>query len=361
LQGLAGLAFIVVILIIASALFRGGWEVLSIAVLPIGVLAAAEWLRRVTPEDRLILYSDRMELLDLGSRRSEFKWSDVVAIHWPKQRDVKIPIRIEVAPNESETARSIRVSLQEISRDDRLALIRYLRTAASQAKHECWSKFCYMAAVPLAEACQAAEPETGDEKPPDGDRSLPSTFMRRYGKLCKRHPFLAGLAVPLCVPLFLSRRIWWTLSVYLAISALINIRLVWGFWASPFTEMILGVSAASFVMGCLSPSRAMITGTRQDEVSGSHLWLALGLVFVPLLANAAVKGWIPIQMGQYIVLVGYCVLHAPIVIHLWRRKARERRDGPRLEADALRRWEIYESTGHLPDAEPRDAVVGAMG
>jgi hypothetical protein len=116
LQGLAGFAFIVVILIIASALFRREWEALGLAVLPIGLLAGIEWLRRLTPEDHVILYPDRMALFDIGSRRSEVRWSDVVAIHWPKQRDGKIPIRIEVASERNESSRSVRVSLQEISR-----------------------------------------------------------------------------------------------------------------------------------------------------------------------------------------------------------------------------------------------------
>jgi hypothetical protein len=125
--------------------------------------------------------------------------------------------------------------------------------------------------------------------------------------------------------------------------------------------MVLGVSAVSFVLGCLSPSHGMFSGDREDAVSGSHFWLALGLICAPLIGNAAWKGWIPMELGAYSVLLGYCALHAPVFVHLWKRRAREQRNGPRSEADALRRWESYETTGHLPPAEPGDAVVGAMG
>jgi hypothetical protein len=64
--------------------------------------------------------------------------------------------------------------------------------------------------------------------------------------------------------------------------------------------------------------------------------------------NAAARGWISAEIVKYAVLAGFFVLHAPIVVHLIKMKTRERKEGPRLEADALRRWAAYETTGQLP-------------
>jgi hypothetical protein len=144
--------------------------------------------------------------------------------------------------------------------------------------------------------------------------------------------------------------VWWTLSAHLAISALVNIRLVWGHWASPFTETILGVSAAALALGCLAPSRTFLSGDEASNIKGVHFWLALGVIITPLVGNAAVKGWVPIGIGKYLVMSGYFILHAPILIHRWKQIRREKRDRPRLEADAVRRWAVYEATGRLPEA-----------
>lgn len=360
LKGLLGFASVIMVPIAIIGILKGDWDAIWLLALLIAGLAGVEWLRRITPADHVILHADRIELLALGSRRSVVNWSDVIAIHWPTGRDARIPIGIVVGGEERTASRTIRVGLQEISHHDRLTLIRYLRAAAN-VDQKGWSKFCYKRAIPLAEACQGIRDTDIDGMETAGCQSSPDSLMRGYCNLFKRRPFLAGLLVPLCAPRFLSRKMWWTLSIHLAVSALINIRLVWGQWASPFTEMILGVSAACLVLGCLAPSRAFLSRKGEVPVSGVHFWLGLALTVVPFIGNAGVKAWIPLAIAKYVVLAGFFMLQTPIFIHLLKLKARERREGPRLEAEALRRWTVYETTGQLPDADPAGSAVRVAG
>lgn len=356
LYGLLGFMTSFLAPVVAFAVFRRGeWGTLCFLAVPIAGVGAIELLRRLTPEACVVLYPDRMDVLGIGSRRTVVHWPDVVAVHWPSSRDTRIPIRIQVPVKDGKGHRTIRVSLRDISRDERLALIRYLRAVAAGADQTGWHAFCYKQAIPVAESCQAKKQE-GDSASADA-RSSEDAAMRRFTSLGKCYPFLAGIAVPLFIPKFLSRTMWWTLSAQLAISALVNIRLVWGQWASPFTEIVLGTAATCFALGCLAPSRALLSPANAPRVKGVQFWLWLGVTCVPLLGNAAVKGWIPVAVVKYLGIVGYCVLHVPLFLHGWKLKRQERRDAARLEADGQRRWAVYEATHQLPPAEAVDGAV----
>jgi hypothetical protein len=67
--------------------------------------------------------------------------------------------------------------------------------------------------------------------------------------------------------------------------------------------------------------------------------------------NAADIAAIPKQFVGWVFFGGLFLVFLPILIDQLRQERRERRRAPELEADALRRWAVYESTGRLPESE----------
>lgn len=143
-----------------------------------------------------------------------------------------------------------------------------------------------------------------------------------------------------------------------AISGAVNIRLVWGVWASPFTEIVLGFAAGLFCLGLLARSkiedRSRSEGVPPLLTVGS---LALAIIGGPLLGNAMAIGWVQIPKAAA-GLIGpgfYFVLLFPAFFAAARRRRTEKKQAAALEADAMCRWEAYVQTGTLPDAAEHDA------
>jgi len=149
------------------------------------------------------------------------------------------------------------------------------------------------------------------------------------------------------------------MAAIIAISGAINIRLVWGVWASPFTEIVMGFAAGLFCVGLLAPSKIKVRNRSEDVppllTVGS---LALAIIGGPLLGNAMVIGWVqvPKEVAGLISLSFWLVLLFPAFFVAVRRRRTEKRQMAALEADAIRRWEAYVQTGTLPDAAEHDAA-----
>jgi hypothetical protein len=231
-----------------------------------------------------------------------------------------------------------------------LTFIRYLRLTGAEVEQTGWPTFCDKFAVPLVETCQR---ESNDaEKGVDKFSSQPEEVINR---LVKHRPLLAELLSPLIVLWMIGRRVsrkmWWLVAANLAISAVVNIRLVWGFWASPFSEFILGTAGAMFLLGMFATPDGPDEKRRGIDLPGVPFWFAVALIGGPFVMNAAVLGWIPQIFGMCCVSLVCLCLMAPCYIGGWKAKRREKQNRPARKADALRRWEVYQRTAHLPSSE----------
>jgi hypothetical protein len=341
LAAMAGLSALLVVPIGATFVAQGNWVGLFFLAIPAVAVAVGKWFARITPEDYAVLYGDRMELPGYGKKKTVFHWSDVRRIRWPTRRDLDAPIRVMVPRGKERIAPWIPLELNNVSAADRVRLIRYLRERGAEVEQEGWPKFCYRHAIPLVEACQRAEAALGAEGAPETCPSLPGTYGPWLSRLVRRHPFLAGMLGPLWILSLVSRKMWWTTSAMIGLSAVINIGLVWGRWAFRLTGICLGFAAAMFLAGFLAPRETDRSKNADEQFPSAPYWLALVVIGMPLLANAGALGWVPPQLAEYGVMGGILILFAPGFIYLRKRSQRDRQRGPALEADALRRWAVY--------------------
>ena len=248
--------------------------------IPAALFVVLKWLRSFTPEDHAILYADRMELPHGGSERSVVLWSEVETIQWPTSRPAK-SIRLIFGAREDKSQERMHVGLSDISRTDRLTRIGYIHLAGAEAEQENWAVFCYRVAVPLLQACRKSG--TGVDGTEDGGatRTRPGSVSKWANALADRRPFLTGIASPLLFVLLLptlasmaSRRTYWIVSALVSISAVVNIRLVWGSWASPFTEICFAL-AGTLKVATPGPKYSIMLPTPPLTV---RIWSTLSII-----------------------------------------------------------------------------------
>ncbi len=348
---MAGFGCLVMVPISASIIAQGDWGGLLLLAIPAAILAVGKWADRIEPEDHAVLYPDRMEFPGHGTHKTVFYWSEVTGIRWPTLREEDPDVMIKVPREEEKVLPWIRVGLRHVSPADRLKLIRHLREKGAQVEQERWPRFCHRCAVPLVEALQRLEGAAASGGEPDTPDSSLGALSQGPWRLVKRHPFLAGLLSPLFLVWMVSRSTWWTLSALVALSALVNIRLIWGRWVSPFTEACLGFAGVLFLFGLVTPKNFALLRGRACPPRVAVCSLGVLLFGLPLMVNALALGWIPGQLGKWLGYLGLFLVALPIIIEIQKQKRRERQRAPELEADALRRWAVYESTGRLPESE----------
>ena len=324
------------------AMLRGEWAGLLCVTSLAAIVALIRLVGRIEPEDHVILYPDRMEWPGYGTRKIVYRWSEVQGIRWPSGRESHPSIKIMVPRDEQRDLPSVR--LQALSWADRVTLIRYLRERGAEVEQEGWPRFCHRCAVAWVERSQRAQ----------GERAIPALFSSMF----ERPSFLAGMLFPLvwlallvCAPRFVARKVWWTLSALIAVSSVINIRLVWGHWSSPFTEICLGFAGVLFLLGLPARSDPGRPKRRDGNSWAPASSLAMALIGMPLMLNAVAINGIPKQFLGWVFFGGLFLVFLPILVDRLRQQRRERQRAPELEADALRRWAVYESTGRLPEGE----------
>ena len=326
-----------------TALLHGMWVGLIAFGIPVGMIALGRWAGHMKSDYHV--YRDRIEFPNRENSMPPLLWSDVQKICWEGKEEGTAAIRFHVPRCEKRPMGQGQLSFDDLSRKDRLRLIQHVRELGKTLEQEGWPRFCRKCAVPLVEYFQG-KPDAGMSP------SLPS-FV---GRFAKQHPFLADAAVlPIAAMLLsvrqVSRPTWWLLAGLVFASAFINIRLIWGAWFAPFTMICVGIAIAMFAIGLIAPRN--VATSRNTRVSDAvfYLVLALFIIGLPLFGNAAVLGWLPrpvAKAGGYVFLAMlYCV---PAIMGLATNQ-RENRQRPALEADALRRWEIYEETGILPESD----------
>lgn len=353
-----GFTSLVVSPFIISGLARGEWGVLFFAGIPAFLVVVGRCFRYFTPDDYLVLYPDRMEF---ACRRGEppiVTWTEVISVHWPKTREAGARIVVSVPARPDWPLGKAWIALDHLSPDDGLKCIRYLRSSSAGLAQVGWPEFCRKWAVPVAEMIKNAENNgTREDR-----RSRWIAQPERYLEIFSRRPFVAGVTFPvvsLCVLAgAVLRSLWWIMAAIIAISGAINIRLVWGFWASPFTEIVMGFALGLFCMGLLAPTKIRFRN-RSDEVSRMFTIssLAVSVIGGPLLANAMALGWvrIPNAVAVLIVPAFFLVLLSPALFVAVRRRRMDKGQAAALEADAIRRWEAYVNTGTLPETAEQGA------
>jgi hypothetical protein len=108
--------------------------------------------------------------------------------------------------------------------------------------------------VPLVESLQRDR----DGKVSTVPRTPFASGLQGWFRFFDQYRFLLGVVLPvvllMSLPRFVSRKMWWSLAAIVAISGAVNIRVVWGHWASPFTEIVLGTAVVSFCLGLVAHS-----------------------------------------------------------------------------------------------------------
>jgi hypothetical protein len=350
--GLAGLLLLVFLPVIGGGMVLGEWGVLFLAALPAAVVAVGRCFQYCTSEDYVVLFADRMEFPRRHGEPRVIAWSHVRSLRWRQRRDSDSEIVISVTASSDWPLAIATIGLRYVSPTDRVTLIRYLRLGGQELEQQGWRGFCRKQAVPLVETLQRSR---------DGKvRAVPETAiasrLEEWSRCFDKYPFVGGVILPVVAltlfPRFVSRKMWWSLAAIVAISGVVNIRVVWGHWASPFTEIVLGTAVVSFCLGLVA--RVERDPERHAEVIPARvviLSLAVTLIGCPLLLNAKVLGWVRIPRGldSWLPAAFLLTLWFPVLFHVVRRHHHEKQESSALEAEALRRWDIYMETGELPD------------
>ena len=360
IRGWAGLSCLVLVPLAIARFLDGDWRGLGFLALPPAALAIARLIEYVAPRHVVALYSDKLEISRFANPPRVVRWSDVTAIRWPRSRkpdSESAPVRLALqndsaGPAGHAAADHAEIDLAAVSPADRLVLMKYLHRAGAAVEQEHWDDFCRKQAVPLAERMAGQ----------DGAGANETITTPRWLQSIERYPFFAGLVAPIAVaylfPKAVSRTTWWIFAALLAASTSINIRLVWGRWESPFSEICLGAAAFCFLFGVLSAPDRSKKADRIASPLALVAWYVPALIACPFVVMASVVGWIPQQFGPWASVAGGIMLFGPALQSMWssprQRRLREKLIES-LQADAERRWDVYQSTGSLPPPAPEEA------
>lgn len=287
-----------------------------------------------------VLHDNYLEVSGFGENDRLVHWAKVKKLRWISGSDNG---KVIVYTDEIKTPLGMfTMDLDDLTPEDRLTFIKYVRLAAANVEQERWSSFCRRVAVPLVEKLN---------KNPEADEKLehPASWQDvMYAKILKvttSSSLIAYLLSPITafviVHMVVRRKTWWTFAGLLGLSALINIRLVWGEWTQPFTSQALGVAVYCFVSGLITPLHSQ----KSDPLLSASsikviLYLAVLLIFSPLPLNALIKGWLPANWKNLALFVTYAIFFlGPLMLVAWGQSQSERRDRERLEQVALNRWE----------------------
>jgi hypothetical protein len=302
-----------------GGLLRGEWGAAFFLVIPAAVYLAAHWLNKAIPSELALLTPDGIEFPGAPEDRHNVAWADIAEVRWPRNRGSDQPIILVLRTGEEDAGEQThRVPYRDAVYDDRFTLIRTIRYAAPHAEQTHWPEFC----------------------------------QRTFGPFLKDHPFAAGILLPLTLPyvfgILVSRRLWWTSGALIAASAVVNIRLVWGVWAQPFTKISLGVAAACFVFGLFGkPAGKNESDGRETDDAGTATtlaWLAVLVIGIPLLTNAMVLGWLPRAIMKLVPYAFIAAMFGPLVYFAHRSEQRRRSAEEQTREEALARWETLAET-----------------
>ena len=335
-----GVTFLSMLIVLWRVLVRGQWEMLLMAAMMIGIGACIEpflkWHERKHSKVYR-LFGDRFELGELSLAHQ-----DIASIVWPKKAvDQKVSVTLQVRvdnetdgfgsgeePAETQGLVDWEIALNHFQAGDRLLVIHYLQQI--ETEHEDWDAFSgrYL--------------ENWLEQP---SQLIPVWFAEAI----KRHPFWASFFWgPYMSVIYLAQvplTIYWAIGFSVAISGVINLRMMHGTWLSPIGESIVGFAAALILAGviaaCFPNTRSRRSVSESERTAGylALVILALALIFSPLAV-------------QLLLMVGFKILAMlTLQISIWLpcvpffvqrgRKAKEKKDN--FEAHVERANQLWQA------------------
>lgn len=349
----AGMSCLLVVPLAISAFRSGELGGLFFLALPASAIALARLIERTTPEHAAVLYSDRLEIPLHAKQPLVVAWSDVTSICWPKNPvSEQARIRIAVRKDVAQTTEHADFNLNDVSPADQLIVVEYLRRAAAGLEQQNWGDFSQKRAVPLAKAAERRRDCGADT----------AIAMPRWLRGLEPYPFLGGLLMPVlmgpflvyALPKLVSRPTYWILAAVIAASAFINIRLFWGAWASPFTEICLGTAAVCLLLGVFAAPEHLSKAGRSTSLPVAIAWYVPALIVCPLFLNATAIGWMPRPYDAVAAVACFVIYLGAAFVVLRCNDRRREKQAESLRADAACRWEVYEITGRLPPAPETD-------
>jgi hypothetical protein len=291
-----------------------------------------------------VLYTDRVELPGFRDSREVFHWENVSSLRWPSDSSDNKSLCISTKEIKKPFGEVV-LNLSNLSSEDMLVFVRYVRRCAVDIEQKRWPQFCRKIAVPLVDKLelQKASENQKDDQP----LSLGEKLVVNSLGLCTSHPIIAGLLAPLgIVPilaLVMRRRTCWMIAALVAISSFLNIRLMWGQWLEPFTTICLGSAAVFFLLGFVAIAKEPEPDTPKFVSTKIVVsCFALSLIGGPFAANALAKGWIPGDFSKPLMWLIIITIHAPIIIIMSRRTHHEKQVKDEREQEALERWKEFE-------------------
>ncbi|MCA9103588.1 MAG: hypothetical protein KDA63_20690 [Planctomycetales bacterium] len=304
------------------------------------LLALAKLAERLGKNDFAVLYPDRFEEPGFGDTKRIVHWNQVTSLRWIGSSEDSP--RVMISTREFDTPLGWFVTgLSDLRVEDRLVFIRYVRQSASDIPQERWPRFCRQVAVPLLKKAEEIKEREIQEVP--RPRTFQEAITIRSMEFLASHPFLSGVLMPvfflLTLPAFFSRKTCWTIAALLAITSIINIRIVWGDWIEPFTTAVLGTAAAFIVLGFFSISRSPENKNSRHSLDSVKVfgYLVLILVGLPLALSALEKGWLPGIWATPLKWLALALLFSPVLLIFWGHKRNER-SVEDLEREALDYW-----------------------
>lgn len=263
----------------------------------------------------------------------------IQSIHWNAARQPRVSICYHDARK-----RRAQLLFERLTAADRLILIRYLRRLPDGIEQSGWPSFCRAYAAPLV---KRLDPEASPQKQQVGRRSLLERCMEFSSHIDPAAPkwsdYLVLPATVMGVFGVVSRRMYWLTAGLLVASAVINIRLFWDAWLSPFSEIILAFAAVLVALSCFSSAAR----PAKDAASmGIHVvfWFAVGIIGVPLFGNCVAAGFLPPWCGQFGIHLLFVAIHMPIIVLVIRKRRAELQSRARDEEEALASWNAYEAS-----------------
>ncbi len=334
---LGGMAFLVFVAAVYGVLVRNQWNAFGV-LLPILVFGSAlqwvaKWFDSRSTEYKL--YPDRLCIGDF-----DLNLDEIAVVDWPMKRkgeELLLGFFLHSQSDEglSESTEQsddflISIPLNELEREDKLLVVEYFQQ--QEVEHRNWKEFC----------CRFL-----DRWLANGSKSY---FPQRLATHLKKYPFWAGFVYSPWIYLIclraVSKYIYWALGSAIAISTVINIRLMHGSWLSPIGETLLGGAAVLFVLGAISAWCPI----RIDKEHGTPSQQRASLLAAALLIAAIILGPLVVQLLMFngnkklALLVMQALPWIPTVpmfVQLFREQKERCENTDKFFPVAIRRWEAY--------------------
>ena len=353
LQMLGIMGFLFCTIAVFGGVFGNQWHVVPIALVVVGVGAVVEVICKRSVSNSIKTYQLRSDRLTISE--DELVLDRIDSIQWPEKPTAgKLNLEINYRFDEHQPGKEIdtetgtfpfEISFTTLKEEDRLLLIQYLQQIDTE--HLNWDRFC----------CRYL------------DRWLPvkseKYFPEKLTDRLERNPFWAALlCMPQIVFVFLARLpgvFYFGTAAALAISTIVNLRLMHGSWLSPIGETILAGAAALFLCGIvtsfLPQMKAQTELEPAERKAGQHavVILILEIILAPLIAQLS------IMLGMKVLAIVVLQLSpwlpcAPLDAMRLRREKEKKKNPQACLERSTKKWKSYCKNFSVPSDQAIEVV-----